>query len=308
MLKAKGLVKEFKLRKNEKVIAVNQISFDVSTGEIIGYVGLNGAGKSTTIKLLTGLIKPSSGTVEFLDKDMYRNRKKLSKEIGVVFGHKSQLIWDLNVVESCKLNKCLYGISDELYERNLKELCQILNIEKLLNRQVRTLSSGERIKCDIMCGLLHNPKILYLDEPTIGLDIISKQQIRNALRDINSRNNTTIILTSHDLDDIEEICDRLILIDKGVIMFDEPMVDFLNRNKIRDLVRITLSNKINAKFLQEIELENLTFCNEYQFEFSLNKVKNSLSEIFVLLGSKCEIKQVEVIKSDFKEQIRSLYV
>lgn len=220
--KLKGKIFKKKAIKN----AVNDISFKVDRGDIVGYIGLNGAGKSTSIKMLCGILRPTDGTIMINGLDPYKNRILNSRQIGVVFGQRTQLWWDLPLKDSFKVLKEIYNISDKDYSERLSFFNHIFEIYSLLDSNVRTLSLGERMKADITASLLHNPEILFLDEPTIGLDVISKLNMRRAIKEINERYNTTILLTTHDLKDVEELCDNIILLNNGKIMFDDKIDNF----------------------------------------------------------------------------------
>jgi ABC-2 type transport system ATP-binding protein len=221
-----GLIGSFKdlFSKDYKtVIAVDKISVEIEPGETVGYIGPNGAGKSTTIKMMTGILKPTSGTLLVHGLEPYSNRQKIAQHIGVVFGQRSQLWWDLPVIESFKILKEIYRIPDAAYQSKLDTFNDLVDLQKLYSKPVRMLSLGQRMLCDITASFLHNPGIVFLDEPTIGLDISVKSKIRTAIRELNSQNNTTIILTTHDIGDIEALCKRVIIIDKGKIIFDDEM-------------------------------------------------------------------------------------
>ena len=216
----KGYFKHLIKPKYREFKAVDEISFTIEEGELVGYIGENGAGKSTTIKMLTGLLTPTSGNV--IVNGIVPNEKRMqnNKNIGAVFGQKTQLWWDLPVIESFKLIKKMYEIPEEEYKKNLKKFTEILNLEDLLEKQVKNLSLGQKMRCEIAATFLHNPKIVYLDEPTIGLDVFVKENIRKFIKDINKEKKTTVILTTHDLKDIEDVCNRIILLDKGQIIYD----------------------------------------------------------------------------------------
>lgn len=200
--------------------AVDRVSFDLVRGEMVGYIGPNGAGKSTTIKMLTGILTPTSGEVSCLGFVPWRERRAYAKSIGVVFGQRTQLWWDIAVVESFQLLREIYGVSGADYERRMKVFDELLEIGRLLSQPVRKLSLGERMRCDLAASLLHEPPLLFLDEPTIGLDVVAKANVRAFLKEANRRLSTTVILTTHDLDDIEELCERVVLIDHGQVLWD----------------------------------------------------------------------------------------
>lgn len=207
----------------QTIKAVDQISLTIEPGEIVGYIGPNGAGKSTTIKMMTGVLKPTEGIIEVNGRVPYENRQRNAQHIGVIFGHRSQLWWDLPVIESFKILKEIYRIDDAIYKRNLDLFNDLLNMQPLYTKSVRMLSLGQRTLCDIAAAFLHSPGVVFLDEPTIGLDISIKSKIRAILRELNTIYQTTIILTTHDINDIEALCQRVVIIDKGKIIFDDPI-------------------------------------------------------------------------------------
>ncbi len=216
----KGAIKG--LFSNEKVskVAVDDISFTIGKGEIVGYIGSNGAGKSTTIKMMTGILVPSKGECRVDGINPSEKRKENAKNIGVVFGQRTQLWWDLPLSESFTILKEIYDVPDDLYESQMEFLNEVLGLQEFFDRPVRTLSLGQRMRADLGAALLHNPKVLYLDEPTIGLDLVVKDNIRKAIKEINAKYQTTVILTTHDIEDIEELCSRIIIIDEGKKIYD----------------------------------------------------------------------------------------
>ncbi len=245
VVEVKDLVKDFQVNKKEsgfrgalknlvkvnreKFRAVDHISFDISEGEIVGYIGPNGAGKSTTIKMMSGILQPTSGTVLVRGLSPYENRKKVVQNIGVVFGQRSQLYWDLRLGESFELLRRIYRIPDDTYHKNLSVLDDILGIGSIIDTPVRQLSLGQRMKGDLAASMLHSPPLVFLDEPTIGLDVEVKHAVRKFIRDINEQYKTTIILTTHDLDDIEQLCHRIIIINKGIIVEDGSLSELMDR-------------------------------------------------------------------------------
>ena len=204
-----GSLKSFIKRKYKYIEAIKDISFSVQEGEIVGYIGPNGAGKSTTIKILSGILVPDSGDVTINNMTPWKERKKYVREIGVVFGQRSQLWWDIPAIDTFNLLKDIYKIDDETYNNKIKELTEMLNLQDILNIPVRQLSLGNRMKCEIAASLIHSPKILFLDEPTIGLDAISKKAVREFIKKINKQQNVTVILTTHDMADIEALAKRI---------------------------------------------------------------------------------------------------
>ncbi|WP_436319826.1 ABC transporter ATP-binding protein [Streptomyces massasporeus] len=213
----------FMKRERRQVRAVDSISFRVERGEMVGYIGPNGAGKSTTIKMLTGILTPSAGRLRVAGIDPSRERTRLAHRIGVVFGQRTTLWWDLPLLDSYRLMHRMYRIPDARYRENLDRLVELLDLGDLLDVPVRQLSLGQRMRGDIVAALLHDPEVLYLDEPTIGLDVISKARVREFLRELNAERGTTVLLTTHDLQDIEQLCKRVMVIDHGRLMYDGPL-------------------------------------------------------------------------------------
>lgn len=219
----KGSLKDLFSRDYKIVRAVDNISMSIRQGEIVGYLGPNGAGKSTTIKMMTGILEPTSGEILVGGNVPYHNRTKNAQEIGVVFGQRSQLWWALPLVESFKILKDIYGVSDEDYENMLTLYKSLVDIEPLLHKPVRQMSLGQRTLSDILAAFLHNPKIVFLDEPTIGLDVSMKAKIRTLIHALNKEKNTTVILTTHDMGDVDALCQRIVIIDKGKMLYDNDM-------------------------------------------------------------------------------------
>ncbi|MFE5854533.1 ATP-binding cassette domain-containing protein [Streptomyces sp. NPDC056500] len=207
-------------REKKQVRAVDGISFTVARGEMVGYIGPNGAGKSTTIKMLTGILTPSGGRLRVAGIDPARERTRLARRIGVVFGQRTTLWWDLPLKDSYRLMHRMYRIEDQRFKENMDRCVELLDLGELLDVPVRQLSLGQRMRGDIAAALLHDPEVLYLDEPTIGLDVVSKAKVRDFLRDLNAERGTTVLLTTHDLTDIEQLCRRVMVIDHGRLMYD----------------------------------------------------------------------------------------
>ena len=224
-----GMITTLFSRKYTEIRAVDGVSFDIAEGEIVGYIGSNGAGKSTTIKMMCGILTPTSGKVFIDGREPYLKRRIVAKDIGVVFGQKTQLWWDIPLVESFKVLKEVYQISDEDYEERINFLSSVLGIDEFMTQPVRTLSLGQRMRGDLVASMLHNPKILFLDEPTIGMDVLVKEKIRTAIHALNAKYHTTVVLTTHDMEDIENLCSRIIMIEKGKIIYDGPLGDIKRR-------------------------------------------------------------------------------
>ena len=220
LVSARHLTRTFRRRGQPDVAAVRDVSFDIAPGEMVGYIGPNGAGKSTTIKMLTGILVPSSGEVRVAGLDPSRQRTDLARRIGVVFGQRTSLWWDLPLRDSFELLQKMYRIPMDRYRHNLERFVDLLDLEDLLGAPVRQLSLGQRMRGDITAALLHDPTVVYLDEPTIGLDVVSKGRLREFLRAVNAERGTTLLLTTHDLADIEALCDRVVVIDHGTVIYD----------------------------------------------------------------------------------------
>ncbi|CAI2580518.1 Vitamin B12 import ATP-binding protein BtuD [Apilactobacillus kunkeei] len=235
-------IKSIFFRNFEEINAVNDVTFSVFKGETIGLIGENGAGKSTLIKIMNGTILPTKGEVKVLGYSPFDKRNAFLKRIGVVMGQKSQLWWDLSPRETFNLYKSIYNIPDDKFNENLKRLLTLLKIEKIIDSPTRSLSLGERMKCELICSLIHDPDVLFLDEPTIGLDFITQKEIRKFLNDYKKRNETTIILTSHSIDDITALSDRLIVISKGKKIYDGSIKSLSNINDEFVYLDVSITN------------------------------------------------------------------
>jgi ABC-2 type transport system ATP-binding protein len=221
-------------RKSETIHALSDISFFIGDGEMVGYIGPNGAGKSSTIKILSGILTPDNGTCIINGRIPWKERKEHVKDIGVVFGQRTQLWWDVPIIDSYELLKDIYEIPTQTYEESLEELTKLLSLGELLKTPARQLSLGQRMRCEIAASLLHSPKILFLDEPTIGLDAVSKLAVREFIRNQNKRHNTTVLITTHDMQDIEALADRVLLIGKGTLLLDGSLDDLMNHRPKED--------------------------------------------------------------------------
>lgn len=225
----KGAIKNLVVNEKKTIHAVKDLSFTIEKGEIVAFIGPNGAGKSTTVKMMSGILTPTSGTVLVNGKDAHKNRKEVVQDLGVVFGQRSQLNWDLRLGESFELLRYIYRIDQQVYEDNLKVMDEILGIQEIIDIPVRQLSLGQRMRGDLVAAMLHSPSVLFLDEPTIGLDVDGKYAIRKFIKEINRVRGTTVILTTHDLGDIQELCERLIIINHGMLMEDGSLEEMIDR-------------------------------------------------------------------------------
>ncbi len=247
-----GSLKALVKRKYENVKAVNDISFSIEEGELVGFIGPNGAGKTTTLKCLSGLLYPTAGEVKILDFDPKERKNKFKKQISLVMGQKNQLWWDLPAQETFRLNKEIYEVPEKEYRKRLDELVELLDIEKILDVQVRKLSLGQRMKCELIASLLHQPKVLFLDEPTIGLDVVMQKKIRDFVREYNTRHNATIILTSHYMEDVKNLCERVMMINKGKIAFDGRVDKLIKDHAPYKTLVVIFENDVKEKDLEKI--------------------------------------------------------
>ncbi len=247
----RGAVKSLLSPDRREIKAVRNISFDIKPGEVVGFIGPNGAGKTTTLKILSGLLHPSSGEVTVLGFRPYDRKHEYQKQFSIVMGQKAQLWWDLPAIESFKLNKEIYEISDKDFKERLKHLSDLLDVNDIIDVQVRKLSLGQRMKCELLAALLHNPKVIFLDEPTIGLDVVMQKKVREFLKEYNKINNATIILTSHYMEDVKELCNRLIVIDKGKLVFDGTVDELTNKYTPKKYLKIIFNKAINRKSLEK---------------------------------------------------------
>lgn len=300
----KNALKSFLKKKYKEVKAVDNISFKIKKGEIVGYIGPNGAGKSTTIKMLTGILKPDEGKIVSLGMDPSIDRVEYVKNIGVVFGQKSQLWWDIPAEDSFDLLKEIYKIPDKLYDDNKNELVKILKLEEIIKKPVRQLSLGERMKCELVASLLHNPEILFLDEPTIGLDAVSKVTVRNFIKEINKRRNVTIILTTHDMVDIESLTDRLIIIGKGKMLYDGSMKDIKKKYQTSKIIEIYYK-KINS--LPKIKNAQIVENNAGVIKIKIDSRVVSSSKIIEEYSKVCDITDVNMYEENIDDIICKLY-
>ncbi len=246
----RGSLKHLLRPEYEKKEAVKGISFTIEKGESVAFLGANGAGKSTTMKMLTGIMKPDGGSIEIMGKHPFYCRMDQAKKTGVVFGQKTQLWWDIPVIETFRLLKDIYEIPDGQYHKNMEQFCSILALEEILNQPARKLSLGQRVRADLAASLLHEPPLLFLDEPTIGLDVAVRQNIYEFLKRINREKQTTILLTSHDLKDLESLCTRLIVLERGNILFDgcmDRIFDFFEPGMTLEQIVIRLFSKENGR-------------------------------------------------------------
>ncbi|OGM60384.1 ABC transporter [Candidatus Woesebacteria bacterium RIFCSPLOWO2_01_FULL_39_10] len=232
--------------------ALKEISFTIMKGELVGFIGPNGAGKTTTLKILSGLLYPTAGFIQILGYDPWKRDPAFLKQISLVMGQKNQLWWDLPAIDSLELNRAIYEIPDHTYKESLTELVELLEVKKLLYTPVRKLSLGQRMRLELIAALIHRPKVLFLDEPTIGLDVIAQQKVRDFIFDYNRRFQATIMLTSHNMDDLMDLAKRVIVLDKGQILFDGNLKELINQFAKEKIIKVLLSKEADIKKLDEI--------------------------------------------------------
>lgn len=297
-------IKSFFKREYKIVNAVNDVTFSIKKGEIVGYIGPNGAGKSTTIKMLSGILKPDSGSIMIDGMNPVVDRKKYVKEIGVVFGQKSQLWWDIPAIESFDLLREIYDIPSDEYNKTLDELVNLLKIEEIIKLPVRQLSLGERMKCELVASLLHNAKILFLDEPTIGLDAVSKVIVRDFIKKINMDKKVTVILTSHDMADIESLAERIIIIGNGEKLYDGDITTIKKKYSNEKVIEIYYDK---LKSLPKIK-NCVVVSNENGIvKVKIDSKKISVSDVTMEYAKVCEIKDINVISETIDNIIYKLY-
>ncbi|SMQ71204.1 ABC-2 type transport system ATP-binding protein [Devosia lucknowensis] len=300
----RGAIKSLVSRDYLDIRAVDGISFSIEPGEAVGYLGPNGAGKSTMIKMMTGILTPSAGHLSVLGRAPHANRMANAREIGVVFGQRSQLWWDLPVHDSFALNRHIYDIPEVRFDDNLAFLTRMLDMAGFVDRPVRQLSLGQRMRAEIALALLHDPKILFLDEPTIGLDVVAKDVVRKFLSEINRQRGTTIILTTHDLVDIEEICPRLIMVDDGKLLFDGALGDL--RASLGSRRRLTLEFATDPG---PLALTSATLARDdgAAKHYVLENEATSIIDVLNEVGRGHGLKDVKLEEPDIEEVIRTFY-
>jgi viologen exporter family transport system ATP-binding protein len=305
-----GAVQNLFVREYVSIRAVDHVSFTIEPGEMVGYIGANGAGKSTTIKMLTGILVPTSGTLVSAGWVPYRDRRCYTRRIGVVFGQRTQLWWDIAVVESFKLLKEIYEISDADYRERLGRFSEILNLGEYMHTPVRKLSLGERMRCDLAASLLHSPPLLFLDEPTIGLDVVAKERIREFLKEINRTQRTTVLLTTHDLSDIEELSRRILIIDKGRILFDGELAAMKKRLAQYNQVKFFLKDRSQIPRLAEVTTDGLALerVDELTYLMRFDREKHSSAEVIRTLVNQLEIRDLLVEEEPIEEIVKRIYL
>ena len=300
----KAALKSFFKREYTYIDAVKNVSFSIEKGEIVGYIGPNGAGKSTTIKMLSGILLPTAGNIRVNGLDPFKDRKKYVSNIGVVFGQRSQLSWDIPAEDTFDLLKDIYDLSDKEYQKTKTELVNLLNLQEVMKQPVRSLSLGQRMRCEIAASLLHKPKILFLDEPTIGLDAESKKIVRDFIKKLNKNHKTTVILTTHDMTDIEALSKRIILIGKGELLYDGTLSNLKKKYGSYKEVLVSTNEKIDKIRLKGI-IKKSKNINGYSFIIDSNVL--SLSKLLNNLSLKYVINDIDIKNESIDDVILKLY-
>lgn len=299
-----GPLRNLVSRESSMIRAVNGITFNIQAGELVGYLGPNGAGKSTTLKMLTGLLVPTSGNIIVNNQIPWKNRTEYVAEIGAVFVQRTTLWWDLPVIESLDLLQHIYKIPNDRFKQNLNEFRKMLELDTFLNTPVRALSLGQRMRADICAALLHDPKLLFLDEPTIGLDVVAKDRIRQFIQHINEERGITVLLTTHDLSDVEKLCKRVMIIDHGKLLYDGKLSllqeDFGGKRQlIVDFMEEYQSITIEGGVIAERDGTRVTI------HFSGREI--TASELINQLSARYRIRDLEVREPDIETTIRRIY-
>ena len=300
----KAALKSFFKREYKIVDAVKNVSFEIKKGEIVGYIGPNGAGKSTTIKMLSGILLPTAGNIRIDGVNPFKDRKKYVSKIGVVFGQRSQLAWDVPAEDTFDLLRDIYKLDKNEYNKTKKELVNLLDIEGVMKQPVRSLSLGQRMRCEIAASLLHKPEILFLDEPTIGLDTTSKKIVRDFIKSINKKQDVTVILTTHDMYDIEALAKRIILIGKGHILYDGTL------NKLKNIYGSYKSIIVETK--EKIIIKNMTGIIKYKkidngYSFIIDSNILTVSKFLNYLSKNYVIDDIEIDNENIDDIIIKLY-
>ncbi len=322
IIEVEGLKKVFKVHKRDKagllsslkslfsrdyslVTAVDGLDLKIRQGEIRGLIGPNGAGKSTTIKILSGILYPSEGTVNVMGYTPWTQREEYVKKIGVVFGQKSQLWWDLPAIDTFALNKQMYDIPDKTFDENISYFKELLKIGDVISKPVRQLSLGERMKCEFVCAMLHQPPLVYLDEPTIGLDIISKEAIRSFIKNVNKDRGTTFIVTTHDLSDIEDLCENVSIINSGTIVFNDCIDKLKTYFSDKKIIEVKFNRQVDPALLEGFKVTSGgPFSASIEIETLNTSLQEEISRIFKILP----VQDINVNNINIEEVIKYIYL
>ncbi|QQG44010.1 MAG: ATP-binding cassette domain-containing protein [Candidatus Roizmanbacteria bacterium] len=301
-IKTNNFLQDLFARKYEEKKALNNISFEIGEDEFVGFVGPNGAGKTTTMKILSGILYPTSGNIEVLGFTPFEKRKEFLKQIGFVMGQKNQLLWELPAIDSFQLAKEIYEVNDITYKKTLNNLIELLDAQKLVEQPLKTLSLGQRMRMELIASLLHQPKILFLDEPTIGLDIFAQTTVRNFIKEYQRMYHATIILTSHYMQDVQKLTKRVILIDTGKIIFDGQLGDLKEEYSDEKTITITLERP-------EEKLPDLDFKYDYQAPLlKINLKKEKLNTILPEILKKIDFSDLTIEDEPIEEIIKNIFM
>jgi len=305
-----GAIKGLFHRQYEQTFAVNEVSFKIEPGELVGFLGPNGAGKTTTLKMLAGLLYPTSGAAKVLNYTPWERDDGYRRQFALVLGQKNQLWWDLPARESLELNAKIYGIPQERFEKTVGDLTELLAVKEKLNVSVRELSLGERMKMELIASLLHQPKVLFLDEPTIGLDVVAKERIREFLKEINRTEGTTVLLTTHDLSDIEELSQRIIIIDKGRILFDGDLGQMKKRLAKYNQVKFFLKDRSQVPRLAKIETDGIACerVDELTYLIRFDREQHSSAGVIREIVNNLEVRDLLVEEEPIEEIVKRIYL
>ncbi|MCA9376373.1 ABC transporter ATP-binding protein [Candidatus Nomurabacteria bacterium] len=298
-----GSVRSLFHRESYDIEAVKNISFDIEQGELVGFIGPNGAGKTTTLKCLSGLLYPTDGVVNVLGYTPWDRKRDFLKQISLVMGQKNQLWWDLPAIDSFLLNKEIYEIPEDVFRERLSKLVELLEIEDIIEVQVRKLSLGQRMKCELIAALLHAPKVLFLDEPTIGLDVLMQKKLRGFFKEFNQEFKTTIILTSHYMEDVKELCKRVIMIDKGELVYDGGLDKLVKKYATNKNISFVVTKKVNRsdlkKYGQIIEYSN--------HQVIISVPRDDISKVSTSILQSMPIEDLEIREMALDEVIRGVF-
>jgi viologen exporter family transport system ATP-binding protein len=293
-------------REYRLVRAVRDVSFGIERGEMVGCLGPNGAGKSTTIKMLTGILVPSAGHVEVLGMVPHRRRKQVAQRIGVVFGQRTQLWWDLPLIDSLELLRYVYRVPAERYQRNINRMRELLDLDPFLRTPVRQLSLGQRMRGDLAAALLHDPEILYLDEPTIGLDVVAKHRVRDFLKEINRQDGATVLLTTHDMSDVEQLCSRVLIIDHGTLLYDGTLDGIRDRLGTERTLVVDLADDVPNRLVVPLAREVRADGPRRWLQF--NRLETTAAELIAEVAARYPLHDLTIEEPDIETIVRRIYL
>lgn len=302
-----GMIANLVAPEYEKRQAVKDISFNIERGEMVGFIGPNGAGKSTTIKMLSGILYPDKGDIKVNGYIPYKQRKEYVGSIGVVFGQKSQLQWDLPVIDSFELLKAIYRVPEDRYRKNLERFTDMLDMGSFLNQPVRQLSLGQRMRADIVAALLHSPEIVFFDEPTIGVDVVGKESIRDFIRELNEKDRVTMIFTTHDMQDIEKTCKRLIIIDDGTKVYDGSLLGIREKYGTTRQLDVEFSSRCEIKSIGKVEIRELDHSDGRKKRFVFENKEVQINELMNHLLTNYDVRDINISEPEIEGIIRKIY-